>query len=145
MLAESVSTRLRKHGLKCKTVSISVRGNDLISFERQGKIAGPTFLSVNIAQKAMELFIENYWWDNPIRSLGVRGVEITAKHDINGSIRPLTIKWEDGRVFEVDRVLDVRQAPSLKGGGLGIRYTCRICNKKVYLFDDEGRWFVERK
>ena len=46
-------------------------------------------------------------------------VEITAKHDINGSVRPLTIKWEDGRVFEVDRVLDVRQAPSLKGGGLG--------------------------
>jgi len=26
-------------------------------------------------------------------------VEITAKHDINGSVRPLTIKWEDGRVF----------------------------------------------
>jgi len=69
-------------------------------------------------------------------------VEITAIHDINGNVRPLSIKWEDGRVFEVDRVLDVRQAPSLKAGGLGIRYTCRIC---VYLFDDEGRWFVERK
>ena len=72
-------------------------------------------------------------------------VEITAIHDINGNVRPLSIKWEDGRVFEVDRVLDVRQAPSLKAGGLGIRYTCRICNKEVYLFDDEGRWFVERK
>ena len=71
-------------------------------------------------------------------------VEVTAKHDINGSVRPLTIKWEDGRVFEVDRVLDVRQAPSLKGGALGIRYTCRICNKEVFLFDDEGRWFLEK-
>jgi len=72
-------------------------------------------------------------------------VEVTVRHDINGNIRPLNIKWEDGRVFEVDRVLDVRQAPSLKGGGFGIRYTCRICNKEVYLFDDEGKWFVERK
>jgi len=72
-------------------------------------------------------------------------VEITAKHDINGNVRSLSIKWEDGRVFEVDRVLDVRQAPSLKGAWLGIRYTCRICNKEVYLFDDEGRWFVEGK
>ena len=72
-------------------------------------------------------------------------VEITARHDINGNIRPLTIKWEDDRVFEVDRLLDVRQAPSLKGGGLGIRYTCRIRNKEVFLFDDEGKWFVEGK
>ena len=71
-------------------------------------------------------------------------MEITAKHDINGSIRPLTIRWEDGRVFVVDRVLDVRQAPSLKGGDLGTRYTCRICNKEVFLFDDEGKWFVEK-
>jgi hypothetical protein len=42
-------------------------------------------------------------------------VEITAKHDVHGNIRPLTIKWEDGRVFEIDRLLDVRQAASLKG------------------------------
>jgi hypothetical protein len=66
-------------------------------------------------------------------------VEITAKHDVNGKIRPLTIKWEDGRIFEVDHVLDLRQAASLKGGGLGIRYTCRIRNKEAYLFNDEGK------
>ena len=63
-------------------------------------------------------------------------VEITARHDINGNVRPLAIKWEDGRVFDVEPLLDVRQAPSLKGGGLSTRYTCRICNKKVFLFDD---------
>ncbi|MDF2634774.1 MAG: hypothetical protein K0R78_1648 [Pelosinus sp.] len=72
-------------------------------------------------------------------------VQITAEHDVNGAIRPLTIRWEDGRIFEVDRVLDVRQAVSLKSGGLGIRYTCKIMGKQIYLFDDEGKWFVERK
>jgi len=78
VLAESVAARLRKHGLKCRTVSISVRGNDLISFERQGKALAPTFLSDDIAQKAMELFIENYRWNNPIRSLGVRGSDLVT-------------------------------------------------------------------
>jgi len=78
VLAESVAARLRKHGLKCKTISISVRGNDLISFERQGKALGSTFLSGDIAQKAMELFIENYRWNNPIRSLGVRGSDLVT-------------------------------------------------------------------
>ena len=78
VLAEIVAARLRKHGLKCKTRSISVRGNDLISFERQGKAPGPTFLSDDIAQKAMELFIDNYRWNNPIRSLGVRGSDLVT-------------------------------------------------------------------
>jgi hypothetical protein len=72
-------------------------------------------------------------------------VEVIVKHDIHGNILPLSVKWEDGRVFEVDRLLDVRQAASLKAGGVGMRYTCRICNKQVYLFNDEGKWFMERK
>jgi hypothetical protein len=72
-------------------------------------------------------------------------VTVRAEHDTNGHIKPLSITWEDGRVFEVDRILDVRQAASLKAGGTGIRYTCRICGKETYLFDDEGRWFVEAK
>jgi hypothetical protein len=46
--------------------------------------------------------------------------------------------------YEIDKVTDVRQAPSLKGGGLGIRYTCRILGKEVYLFCDEGKWFIEK-
>ncbi|WP_281246859.1 DNA polymerase Y family protein [Pelosinus propionicus] len=78
VLAESVAARLRKHGFKCKTISISVRGNDLISFERQGKLSGPTFLSNDIANKAMELFKTNYRWETPIRSLGVRGSDLVT-------------------------------------------------------------------
>jgi len=34
---------------------------------------------------------------------------------------------------------------NLKAGGMGIRYTCRICNKQVYLFNDEGKWFMGAK
>lgn len=78
VLAESVSARLRKHGLKCRTISISIRSNDLISFERQGKLSRATFLSGDIAKKAMELFIANYSWHNPIRSFGVRGTDLVT-------------------------------------------------------------------
>lgn len=75
--------------------------------------------------------------------MGKTFVKVTAEHDESGRIRPLVLTWVDGRKFEIDRVLDVRQAPSLKGGGLRIRYTCRIRGKEVYLFDEEGRWFIE--
>ena len=78
VLAESVAARLRKHGLKCRTVAISVRNNDLYSFDRQGKLLIPSFLSDDIAGKAMELFKANYTWDKPIRSIGVRGADLVT-------------------------------------------------------------------
>jgi len=70
-------------------------------------------------------------------------VKVTAEHYVDGKMKPLALVWTDGKKYEVDKVTDARQAPSLKGGGLGIRYTVRIRGKEVYLFDDEGRWFVE--
>ncbi|MBP2640187.1 MAG: hypothetical protein H6Q66_1138 [Firmicutes bacterium] len=70
-------------------------------------------------------------------------IAVTAEHDAGGKIHPLALTWTDGRKYEIDRVLDVRQAASLKCGGQGLRYTCRICGKEVYLFCDEGKWFVD--
>lgn len=72
-------------------------------------------------------------------------VEVTAHFDINGQIHPLSISWEDGKTYEIDRVLDVRRAASLKAGGVGIRYLCRILGKERFLFYENPKWFVERK
>lgn len=71
-------------------------------------------------------------------------VKVKVQHEPDGSLKPLAITWEDGRIFEIDRLLDIRQAASLKSGGTGIRYTVRIRDNKYYLFDDEGKWFIER-
>ena len=71
-------------------------------------------------------------------------LKVNAEFDIDGTIRPTSIIWEDGRVFAIDRVLDMRRAASLKAGGAGMRYICRICGKTVALFNEEGKWFMER-
>jgi len=70
-------------------------------------------------------------------------LEVNAKFNLDGTIRPTSIIWEDGRVFEIERVLDIRRAASLKAGGLGIRYICKIRGKTVTLFNDENHWFME--
>ena len=72
-------------------------------------------------------------------------VKVIARHDETGKVCPLEVEWEDGRRFEVDKLLDVRRAAALKAGGQGLRYTVRILGKETYLFEDEGRWFVEAK
>ncbi|MBQ2948190.1 MAG: hypothetical protein IJD94_04350 [Clostridia bacterium] len=70
-------------------------------------------------------------------------VKVRADHLLDGSIRPLKFRAEDGPVFRIDRVMDVREAPSLKAGGQGVRYTCQIEDRQLYLFYDEPYWFIE--
>ncbi len=77
VLAESVAARLREHGFKCRTVQIHIRDNTLASFERQAKVKRPTQLASDIIPLAMELFRGNYRWERPIRSVGVRGSDLT--------------------------------------------------------------------
>lgn len=72
-------------------------------------------------------------------------VKVIVEHDALGACRPISIEWEDGHIFNVDRVLDVRRAAATKAGGQGMRYTCRINGHETYVFEDEGRWFVEAK
>ena len=69
---------------------------------------------------------------------------VNVRHETSGKAIPTSIIWEDGRVFAIDKVLDIRKAASLKAGGIGIRYVCRIRGKTVLLFNDNGLWFMER-
>lgn len=83
-------------------------------------------------------------------------VYVAVKTDFtpDGTMLPREITWEDGERFEIDRVLDVRQAAAMKAGGQGDRYTVCIRGKQSYLFFERnpnqtgnniGRWFVERR
>ena len=72
-----------------------------------------------------------------------KNICVKALMRTDGVVLPLEIEWEDGRTFEIDRVLDIRKVASTKGGGKGIRYNCRIAGKQRHLFLDEYYWFVE--
>lgn len=70
---------------------------------------------------------------------------VMAEFDVDGNILPKCVEWEDGQRFIIDKILDIRQAPSLKVGGAGIRYRVRIRGKETFLWYEDGLWFVERK
>ena len=71
-------------------------------------------------------------------------VVVIARHDRQGQIHPEAIIWQDGRLFAIDKVLDVRPAAMLLAGGQGMRYTCDIRGNVRYLFcENDGLWFVE--
>ncbi len=76
LLSDSVATRLRKHQLSCRTVSVWMRDVELNSFERQCRLPATSDIANEIAQAAVGLFTSNYPWSLPLRSLGVRGGDL---------------------------------------------------------------------
>ena len=81
-------------------------------------------------------------------------VAVKAEFNEEGIMLPRELTWEDGTRYEIDRVLDIRQAAAMKAGGQVDRYTVRIKGKQSYLFFERstnqtgnqlGRWFVERR
>ena len=53
-------------------------------------------------------------------------VDVTAEFSKDGRLMPKSFKWEDGKVYEITRVKDVRRAASLKAGGVGKIYLCDL-------------------
>lgn len=41
-------------------------------------------------------------------------VQVLVLFDEAGTMTPKSIRWEDGRVFSIDRILDIRPAGQLK-------------------------------
>ncbi len=81
-------------------------------------------------------------------------VPVDVEFRSDGTMLPRIIVWEDGTKYEIDRVLDIRQAAAMRAGGQGDRYTVMIDGKQSYLFFERsasltgnniGRWFVERR
>ena len=81
-------------------------------------------------------------------------IAVIASFSEEGNLYPRKLRWEDGREYLIEKVLDVRPAAALKVGGQGDRYTVQINGHPSYLFFERsvnisgtnlGRWFVERK
>ncbi len=75
--------------------------------------------------------------------MGKTYIDMDVRYTKEGSLIPKELIWQDDRSFTIAKILDVRQAASLKAGGEGIRYTCIVAGKKVQLFFENTRWFIE--
>ena len=53
-------------------------------------------------------------------------VSVRADFRDDGIMLPREITWEDGRKYEIERVVDIRQAAAMKAGGQGDRYTVKV-------------------
>jgi len=81
-------------------------------------------------------------------------VEVIAEITAEGVLTPRRVRWEDGRLFDIDKVLEIKPGVARRAGGNGDRFTVEIGGKRTYLFLERllgappgsaGRFFVERR
>lgn len=94
MLSDSVAARLRKRGLYCRTVQLTVKTPSFQNCNRQQQLSQATSLSREIAFSAMELFKKSEFYRTPIRMLTVTAANLSD----NESAEQISLFEEEGEV-----------------------------------------------
>lgn len=79
-LAQDVGHRLRKNDLAARGVQITVKDNELSSRQYQAPLPFPSQSPLEIAQAGFELFRQHYFWDKPVRTLTICGIDLVSAH-----------------------------------------------------------------
>lgn len=137
VLSESVAARLREQGLKGRTITISVRDVKLSTFTRQHKMKGHTDISTEILENAMDLFLQNYDWVNPIRSLGISvcdfDVDFCEQFDLSGSIE----KRE--KLEKIENTMDILKK---RFGNYCIQRACQLNDTDLSRFNPHDEHII---
>lgn len=70
-LSDSVAARMRRHGVKCLTVQVTIKDANLKVITRQKAAPAPTYLAADLVKTSMELIEASWKIGIPIRMLTV--------------------------------------------------------------------------
>ena len=81
VLSDSVAGRLRRQGLYCGGVALTIRNAQFRQFSRQVRLDAPTHLQKDIYQTALSLARQSWHAPDPIRALTVTALYLTDSAD----------------------------------------------------------------
>lgn len=70
-------------------------------------------------------------------------VTVGAVHTPEGTTIPKFLILDEDHKVIIDKLVSSCRAASTKVGGTGIRYTVVIRGVDKFIYEDEGRWFIE--
>ncbi len=80
-LAEDISRQLRKKGLTAMGISVHTRTSSLKTKEASKTFKNATDCSITLAKRGMEFLKETYDFSEPLRSVGIRAINLKPKVD----------------------------------------------------------------
>ncbi|WP_353616497.1 DNA polymerase IV [Clostridium sp. D33t1_170424_F3] len=84
VLADTVAARMRRSGVKCTTVQITIRNPSFKTITRQKPLPVATFLAKELAKAAMQLILECWNLRAPIRMLALTGLNLFREEEAPG-------------------------------------------------------------
>ncbi len=99
-LADKVSRNLRRCGFLAGMVQIHIRDSLLGVTEHQCRLIQPTRLGIVLADEGMKLFDENWKWQRPVRSIGIRASQLIC----DGESMQLHLDYDYARELRLERL-----------------------------------------
>ena len=86
MLADQVAARLRRHGMKCGGVALTIRDPGFRDISRQRRLSVPTCLAQEIGQAAWELARSCWSMEAPVRALTVTALYLLPQEEAGAQL-----------------------------------------------------------
>ncbi len=131
-LAQDVGHRLRVHELTARGVQIYVRTNDLYGAQFQCKLPVRTQLPSEIAAAGFQLFQERYKWNNHVRAVCIRAIDLAPK----ALPDQLTLFDDAERRAKMERLQDAIEDVRSRYGKRALTYATLMKDLKM---PDDGR------
>lgn len=122
-LAEQVSSRLRKHHLRGRTIQLKLRFSDFSTFTRHKTLPDPTCLTEEIYAVSRKLFEQFALNEKPIRLIGVGVSQLVSEHDLQLNL------W-DANNQRKERLEKIRDELQEKYGKSALRHAQTLAAEK---------------
>ena len=96
-LAEEIGTKLRRRGLKCATVQLSIKDEYLRTIQRNAPQNPPTDISSEISETAFKILCREWSADKPIRMITVTATNLVRKEGLAEQIDMFGTEKEEKR------------------------------------------------
>lgn len=105
-ISEDIARGLRRHGLYAGGLQVHTRTTSLKIKEFSKTLDVPLNTAVSIAKKGLEIFNENYLWDMPLRSVGLRAISLRDDtHAVQQNI--FAENTDDSHELEIEQSIEV--------------------------------------
>ncbi len=81
-LADDIGARLRRHGMKCSTVQLTIKDEYLRSIQRQRSVPVPTDIAREIAKVAYEILLDEWSEYKPVRMITVTATNLVRAENV---------------------------------------------------------------
>ena len=110
MLCESVGERLRRQGLKCKTVQVQIKDPELKVISRQRTLEKPTALTGALYASAAAIVAASWNARRPVRMLSVAAAQLVDEQEAFFQSSLFYDEQREGRQEALERAVDAIRA-----------------------------------